>query len=109
MIFPIHNQYGETIGFSARKIDNSDTAKFINSPATIIFNKSEVLYNIHNAKKECKRSGYCYIVEGFMDVFALYKCGIKSAVALMGTAFTKGHAKILKNLGVEIRLCKRLF
>ena len=105
VIFPIHNIYGETIGFSARKIDNSDTSKFINSPATIIFNKSQVLYNIHNAKKECKRSNYCYIVEGFMDVFALYKCGIKSAVALMGTAFTKEHAKVLKNLGVEIRLC----
>ena len=105
VIFPIHNIYGETIGFSARKIDNSDTAKFINSPATIIFNKSQVLYNIHNAKKECKKAGYCYIVEGFMDVFALYKCGIKSSVALMGTAFTKEHAKILKNLGVEIRLC----
>ena len=104
--FPIYNEYSEVIGFSARKIDNSsDDAKFINSPATKVFNKSAILYNYQNASKEARREGYIYIVEGFMDVFAFYRAGIKSCIALMGTAFTSEHAKILRRLNVPLRLC----
>lgn len=105
VIFPLTNEYGNTIGFSARKIDFSSEAKYVNTPSTILFNKSNVLYNYHNAKNESKREGYCYVVEGFMDVFSLYRSDIKACVALMGTAFTKYHAKMLKRLNVEIRLC----
>ena len=105
VIFPLTNEYGNTIGFSARKIDLSSEAKYVNTPSTILFNKSKVLYNYHNAKNESKREGYCYVVEGFMDVFSLYRSDIKACVALMGTAFTKYHAKMLKRLNVEIRLC----
>ena len=105
VIFPLTNEYGNTIGFSARKIDLSSEAKYVNTPSTILFNKSNVLYNYHNAKNESKREGYCYVVEGFMDVFSLYRSDIKACVALMGTAFTKYHAKMLKRLNVEIRLC----
>lgn len=105
VIFPLTNEYGNTIGFSARKIDLSSEAKYVNTPSTILFNKSDVLYNYHNAKNESKREGYCYVVEGFMDVFSLYRSDIKACIALMGTAFTKYHAKMLKRLNVEIRLC----
>lgn len=104
LMFPIFNEYNEPIGFSGRIIDKSDEAKYVNSPSTKVFNKSSVLYNYQNAKNEAKRANYCYVVEGFMDVFSLYRIGIKSCVALMGTAFTNYHAKMLKHLNVEIRL-----
>lgn len=106
VVFTLYNEFGDVIGFSARRINNEkDEAKYVNSPSSEFFNKSEVLYNYQNAKNEAKREGYCYVVEGFMDVFALYKSNVKSVVALMGTAFTKNHAQLLKRLNVEIRLC----
>ncbi len=105
IIFPLFNEYDEVIGFSARRINDSDEAKYVNSINTDVFNKSKVLYNFQNALKEAHDAGYVYVTEGFMDVFALYLSGIKSSVALMGTAFTKEHAKLLKKLNVEVRLC----
>lgn len=105
IIFPIYNEHSQIIGFSARKIRKEDDPKFINSPSTEYFNKSEILYNYQNASVEAKRSGYCYIVEGFMDVFSFYRSGIKACIALMGTAFTSSHAKILRRLNIELRLC----
>ncbi|MBE6142882.1 MAG: DNA primase [Erysipelotrichaceae bacterium] len=103
--FPIYNEHSECIGFSSRRIINNDEAKYVNSPNNILFNKSNVLYNYQNAKKEAKREGYLYIVEGFMDVFALYQAGVKSCVAIMGTALTPSHAKMIKKLNVPVRLC----
>lgn len=103
--FPIYNEHSECIGFSARRIVNNDEAKYVNSPNNILFNKSNVLYNYQNAKKEAKREGFVYVVEGFMDVFALYQAGVKSCVAIMGTALTPAHAKMLKKLNVPVRLC----
>ena len=106
LIFPIHDLNNRVIGFSARRLsDNKDEAKFINSPGTALYHKSNVLYNLYNAATEAKRSGYVYIVEGFMDVFALDSIGIPSVIALMGTSFTKEHVEILRRLNVEIRLC----
>lgn len=103
--FPIYNEHSECIGFSARRIIDNDEAKYVNSPNNILFNKSSVLYNYQNAKKEAKREGAVYVVEGFMDVFALYQAGIKASVAIMGTALTSTHAKMLKKLNVPVRLC----
>ena len=105
VIFTLFNEYGEVIGFSGRRIEDNDEAKYVNSPASKIFNKSNVLYNYQNAKNEALKENCCYVVEGFMDVFSLYRCNIKSVVALMGTAFTSLHAKQLKKLNVELRLC----
>lgn len=103
--FPIYNEHSECIGFSSRRIIDNDEAKYVNSPNNVIFNKSNILYNYQNAKKEAKREGFVYVVEGFMDVFALYQAGIKSSVAIMGTALTSQHAKMLKKLNVPVRLC----
>lgn len=105
VIFTLFNEFGEVIGFSGRRIEDNDEAKYVNSPSSKIFNKSNVLYNYQNAKNEALKENCCYVVEGFMDVFSLYRCNIKSVVALMGTAFTSLHAKQLKKLNVEIRLC----
>ncbi len=106
VLFPIHNEHGDVIGFSGRLIEkkSDEDAKYINSMASVVFDKSSTLYNLFKAKESSKQEGFCYVVEGFMDVFALYKIGIKSSVALMGTAFTENHAQVLKRMNVEIRL-----
>ena len=105
LIFPIKDHNGQVVGFSARRMVDDDSAKYINSPDTKAFTKSNVLYNYHVAKQNAKHDGYVYVVEGFMDVFALDTIGISSCVALMSTKLTSRHIEMLRALGVEIRLC----
>lgn len=105
LIFPLADPEGQVIGFSARQLEKNGTSKYVNSPETPLFHKGEVLYNYHNAVKTAHRVGYCYILEGFMDVMALDKAGIGEAVALMGTALTKTQVGLLKRMRCEIRLC----
>ena len=106
LIFPIKDANGQVCGFSARKINNDpDAPKYVNSPETQIFTKGNILYNYHLAKQTAKHDGYIYVVEGFMDVFALDSIGITSSVALMSTKLTKQHIELLRRLGVEIRVC----
>ncbi|MCF0116848.1 MAG: toprim domain-containing protein, partial [Bacilli bacterium] len=106
VIFPIMDYNGKVIGYSARRLDDSlDEAKYVNSPETPLFKKNEVLFNYYNAKEVARHAGYVYILEGFMDIFALRKAGIESCVALMGTAFTSNHVTMIRKLNVEVRLC----
>ena len=105
VVFPICDIDGNVIGFSARRLANDDTAKYMNTPETYLFHKTNNLYNIHIAKDAAKLKGFIYICEGFMDVYALSKIGIDAAVAIMGTALTSEHIQILRSLNVEIRLC----
>lgn len=107
LIFPLYNSQNQVIGFSARRLNdaNKDEAKFVNSPETQLFHKGNVLYNIQNAMQSAKHDGYIYVVEGFMDVFAIDRAGINSVVALMGTAMSKENALTLRRLNVEVRLC----
>lgn len=105
VIFPLKDQNGRVIGYSARRIKDNDEAKYVNSPETPLFQKGNVIYNYSEAKKTSRLDGYCYLLEGFMDVIALYRAGIRSAAALMGTALTPNQVGLLKRLNVEIRLC----
>ena len=105
VIFPICDRDGYVVGFSARRLKDGPEAKYINSPETVLFHKSSILYNYHIAKEKARIDGYVYVLEGFMDVYALSKIGIDSAVAIMGTALTKEHIALLRNLNVEVRLC----
>lgn len=106
VIFPIADINGQVVGFSARKLTNDkDTPKYVNTSETQLFKKNNILFNYHIAKNSAKHDGYVYVLEGFMDVFALRKIGITSAVALMGTAFTANHINLLRRLGVEVRMC----
>ena len=83
VIFPITDINGQTIGFSGRILSGDKTqAKYLNSSESKIFHKGTILFNLANAAKVAKRDGYVYLVEGFMDVFALDHIGINSAVAL---------------------------
>ena len=104
VIFPLCDKDGNVIGYSARTLDKSD-AKYINTQETVLFHKSNVLYNYHIAKQKAHIDGFVYVLEGFMDVFALARIGIDSAVAIMGTALTEEHIKLLRQLNVEVRLC----
>lgn len=106
IIFPLHNSNGRVVGFSGRIYkDNQKEAKYINSPESKIFIKGDTLYNYHRAKDEVRETGKIIILEGFMDVIALYKAGIKNTVAIMGTALTSNHLKMLKRLSNEVILC----
>ncbi len=105
IIFPLYGPTGQIVGFSARQMEKDGSAKYINTPETLIFHKGKLLYNYHNAARTARHDGYCYVLEGFMDVMALDKAGISSAVALCGTAMTKDHVAMLRKLHCEIRLC----
>ena len=106
LIFPIKDSNGQVCGFSARKIvEDPDAPKYVNSPETVIFTKGNILYNYWQAKQTAKHDGYIYVVEGFMDVFALDSIGITSCVALMSTKLTKQHIELIRRLGVEVRVC----
>ena len=106
LIFPICDKSGQVVGFSARKMTSGDDApKYVNSPETKIFTKGKILYNFHNAKQTIKHDGYIYLVEGFMDVFALDSIGVTSCVALMSTKLTTQHIEELRKLNVEVRVC----
>lgn len=97
IIFPIYNQDHQLVAFSGRSIDDYNQPKYLNSAQTPVFNKNEVLYNFDQLKKSA--SDYSvYLVEGFMDVIAMYVAGYTNAVATMGVAFSENHLNQLKYL-----------
>ncbi len=97
VIFPIRNIKGQNIAFGGRVIDSDEEPKYLNSPDTKLFNKSNELYGLYEARKETKKMDSIIVVEGYMDVIALHEKGIKNAVATMGTAVTSNHlSKLLR-------------
>lgn len=106
VMFPLHDESGRVVGFSGRIYKNaSKDAKYMNSPESDIFVKGRVLYNYHRCKEAVKKEGFVYINEGFMDVIAMHRADHRNAIALMGTALTKGHVRMLKRLTHHIVLC----
>lgn len=101
-IFTLTNVRGEVVGFSGRRIENNDTSKYVNSNENAIFNKSACLYNFFEAKSEILKTNKVYVVEGFMDVIALYKAGIKNAIATMGVALSKEHIKAIEKMNAQM-------
>ena len=108
LTFPIKNSFNEIIGFSSRIIeDNKEVAKYKNSPQTIVFDKSKVVFGVQFLK-ELKNQGKLndiIIVEGQMDVISMHNSGFTNAVATMGTALTPLHAKELKRFCNKIIFC----
>lgn len=106
IMFPLFNQQGQVVGFSGRiyKPTQNDS-KYINSPESEIFIKGQTLYHYHQCKEAVKQAGFIYLLEGFMDVIAMYKAGIENTVAIMGTALTKGHLQALRRLTHHVCLC----
>ncbi|AAT27777.1 DNA primase [[Mycoplasma] mobile] len=99
MIFPIKDENDFLVGFSGREIvPNSNNVKYLNTSENAIFNKGNVLYNFNKAKEFITYKKELIICEGFMDVIALYKIGIKNVTALMGTSFSNNHIKLFNNI-----------
>lgn len=99
VMIPINDEFGRVIGFSGRSIDET-LPKYMNSKNSLVFNKSNVLYNFHRAIKHVSK-GEIIIVEGFFDCISLYKVGIRNSVATMGTSFTKQHINLLVKNNVK--------
>lgn len=102
VMFPIFDERDNIVGFSGRVLDDSKP-KYINSPDSVVFNKSKNMFSINNAKRA--RTKYVILAEGQMDVIALAKSGYANSVAGLGTAFTAEHAKILKKYFDEVVIC----
>jgi len=95
LIFPIRDKQGQPIGFAGRVLDNS-LPKYINSPESPLYRKSSVLFGVDLALRDIRQSGTAIIVEGYFDHLALYRAGIRNALATCGTALTDGHISLLK-------------
>jgi DNA primase len=92
--FPIIDANMQVIGFGGRVLDDS-LPKYLNSPETPVYNKGRSLYGIQQAKEKCRATGTVFIVEGYLDLLALYQHGIKNSVATLGTALSKDHVRLL--------------
>jgi DNA primase len=97
IIFPIFDAGSQVIGFGGRVMDDS-LPKYLNSPETVVFNKSRSLYGLNAAKSECRITETVYIVEGYFDLLTLHQHGIKNCVATLGTAITPEHVKMLRGI-----------
>jgi DNA primase len=98
--FPIANEQGKTIAFTARALDEVDdknrpVAKYLNSPETALYTKGQVLFNLDKAKADIKTSDMALLVEGQMDCISVYMAGVKSVLATSGTAFTEMQVRLL--------------
>ncbi len=105
IMFPIHDQKGQVIGFGGRVINPEDTPKYYNSPETPLFQKGHELYGLFVARRAIRDAGRVLVVEGYMDVVALAQYGIEYAVAALGTATTPFHITKLMRQTDEIVFC----
>lgn len=110
LMFPLHNEDGELIGFNGRTLkEKSDTdqiyIKYLLSPESLEFSKSKTLYNLHRAKDYIKEKDQVYIVEGVMDCMTLWELGKKNVVCTLGTALTKEHIQLLNQYTNNYIIC----
>ncbi|MER6103573.1 DNA primase [Streptomyces sp. NPDC001832] len=99
LMWPISDTSGDVVGFGARKLRDDDNGpKYLNTPETAIYKKSQVLYGIDLAKKDIAKASRAVVVEGYTDVMACHLAGITTAIATCGTAFGGDHIKILRRL-----------
>lgn len=103
LIFPIFNIHGDTIAFGGRAIDDS-MPKYLNSPETLLFKKSETLYGISMAKDDIRKKDYVMVVEGYLDVIMCHQYGFRNVVAPLGTALTAGHLNKLGRFTKKVLL-----
>lgn len=104
LMFPIFNPSGKVIAFAGRILGKEKAAKYINSPQTKVYNKSEVLYGINFAKNEIRKADEVILVEGYTDVISLQQHGIDNVVASSGTSLTPQQMKLLHRYGNTITM-----
>ena len=96
VMFPIHSLAGKVIGFGGRILEKNDKlAKYVNSPESEIYNKSNELYGIFFAKNQIVKQDRCFLVEGYTDVISMHQAGVENVVASSGTSLTDGQIKLI--------------
>lgn len=103
LMFPIFNVTGSVIAFGGRIIDNSEGAKYMNSPESVVYTKGKHLYALNFVRTRHVKS--LIVVEGYMDVISLYQAGCTNAVASLGTAMTEAQGRMMKKYAEEIIIC----
>jgi len=96
LMFPIFDSLGRVVAFGGRALKKDQEPKYLNSPETPIYRKSNVLYGFSHSKQEIKRMGTAVLVEGYFDLIATYQSGVRMVVASSGTALTLKHLRLLK-------------
>ena len=105
VIFPIHSVSGRVLGFGGRTlITDKKVAKYFNSPESIIYNKSEILYGLHFAKGDIVKYDNCFLCEGYTDVISMYQAGIQNVVSSSGTSLTKDQIKLIRRYTQNITI-----
>lgn len=105
LMFPIFSKDGKVIGFGGRALKSSEPAKYLNSPETPIYHKSDVLYGFNFAKEEIRKKDQVILVEGYFDQIAMTQAGIKNVVSVSGTALTPRHLHLLGKFCNNILFC----
>jgi DNA primase len=103
LMFPIHDVTGRVIGFGGRTL-GTDPAKYMNSPATALFDKSHSLFGLDKARQTISQTEIAVVVEGYTDVIMAHQYGVCNVVAALGTSFTTGHARILRRYAKRVVL-----
>ena len=97
VIFPIHSVSGRVLGFGGRTlITDKKIAKYFNSPESLVYNKSEILYGLHFAKGDIIKYDNCYLCEGYTDVISMYQAGVQNVVSSSGTSLTREQIRLIK-------------
>jgi DNA primase len=105
VMFPVHNVAGRVIAFGARIIKTEEnTAKYLNSPESEIYQKSKIVYGIFHAKREIARVDKCFLVEGYTDVLSLHQSGIENVVASSGTSLTSDQIRLIRRFTSNITI-----
>jgi len=104
LMFPIRNPYGKMAGFGGRVLNPDDVPKYLNSPATEVFDKGRLLYGLDLARAGMRSQDQAVIVEGYMDVIGLHQAGFNNAVSPMGTALTEAQFNLIKKITTNIIL-----
>jgi len=105
IIFPIHDRRGRVIAFGGRVLEKDDGPKYLNSPETPLFHKGRELYGLWQVRQAHSKIPHLLVVEGYMDVVALFQYGVTTAVATLGTATTPDHAELLFRNAADVYFC----
>jgi DNA primase len=105
LMIAIHNISGRIVGFGGRiMVDGTNAPKYMNSPETPLYHKSDILFGLNHARQAIEKAGEVIVVEGYFDLISLYQAGIQNVVAVSGTAFTDQHARLLARYAKKVFL-----
>ena len=102
ILFPIYDARGVPVGFGGRALSDEHQPKYLNSPTTVLYDKSRILFNLDKARQSISKKQAAILVEGYMDVLMLYQHGIENVIAASGTSLSEEHARLLKRYTSEV-------